>query len=222
MAVATKERPAHMRQIKMDFWDGMEHTFMMSSISAKVRTAIWDAVAEYIQEQLLLRKGVQIPSVGSFDVVPTCIQAGDEVVIVQRPVFRLARNLVVVHNLRDNKDYLPGHKELEPLKYARVAKAASVSRRKVENCIQGTMSLLSHCLGKGENVALVLRDVGVLLIEGTRVQMKFYLSFLERMSGKENFEKATFKVPQLLDMVVSPVVPLASLTFSGRLIIFPE
>ncbi|XP_075597512.1 uncharacterized protein LOC142599665 isoform X2 [Balearica regulorum gibbericeps] len=52
--------------------------------------------------------------------------------------------------------------------------------------------------------------------------MKFYLSFLERMSGKENFEKATFKVPQLLDMMVSPVVPLASLTFSGRLIIFPE
>lgn len=69
-----------------------------------------------------------------------------------------------------------------------------MSRQKVENCIQGTMSLLSHCLGKGENVALVLRDVGVLLIEGTRVQMKFYLSFLERMSGKENFEKATFKV----------------------------
>ncbi|XP_075597508.1 uncharacterized protein LOC142599664 isoform X1 [Balearica regulorum gibbericeps] len=222
MAVATKERPASMRRIKMDFWDGMEHTFMMSSISAKVRTAIWDAVAEYIQQQLLLRKGVQIPSIGSFDVVPTRIQVGNKVVIIQRPVFRLARNLVVVHNLRDNKDYLPGHKELEPLKYAKVAEAASVSRRKVENCIQGTASLLSYCLGKGKNIALVLRDIGVLLIEGTRVQMKFYLSFLERMSGKENFEKATFKVPQLLDMMVSPVVPLASLTFSGRLIIFPE
>ena len=30
------------------------------------------------------------------------------------------------------------------------------------------------------------------------------------------------QVPQLLDMVVSQVVPVASLTFSGRVIIFPE
>ena len=30
------------------------------------------------------------------------------------------------------------------------------------------------------------------------------------------------QVPQLLDMVVSQVVPVASLTSSGRVIIFPE
>ena len=35
MAVATKEQLASMRQTKMDFWDGMEHTFMMPSITAK-------------------------------------------------------------------------------------------------------------------------------------------------------------------------------------------
>ncbi|KFQ68869.1 Coiled-coil domain-containing protein 81, partial [Phaethon lepturus] len=115
----------------------------------------------------------------------------------------------------------PGNKELEPLKYSKVATAASVSRRKVEACVQGTMTLFSHCLGKGENVALVLREVGVLLIEGSRVQMKFFYNFLERMSGKENLEKAVFKVPQLLDMVVSQVAPVASLSFSGRVIIFP-
>ncbi|KGL87061.1 Coiled-coil domain-containing protein 81, partial [Charadrius vociferus] len=116
----------------------------------------------------------------------------------------------------------PGNKELEPLKYAKVAMAASVSRRKVEVCIQGTTSLLSHCLGKGENVALVLRDTGVLLIEGRRVKMKFFYNFLERISGKKNLEIAGFKVPELLDMVVSQVAPVASLTFSGHVIIFPE
>ncbi|XP_075597523.1 coiled-coil domain-containing protein 81-like isoform X1 [Balearica regulorum gibbericeps] len=154
--------------------------------------------------------------------VPTHIQDGDEVVIMQRPVFRLARNLMVVHNLRDNKDYLPGHKELEALKYAKVADAASVSRQKAENCIQGTVSLLSYCLWKGENVALVLKGVGVLLMEGTRVEMKFYYEFLEKISGQESLEIAVFKVPWLLDMVVSPLVPVASLTFSGRIILFPE
>ncbi|KAF1406055.1 Coiled-coil domain-containing protein 81, partial [Spheniscus humboldti] len=115
----------------------------------------------------------------------------------------------------------PGNKELEPLKYAKVATDASVSRRKVEGCILGVTSLLSHCVGKGENVALVLRNVGVLLIEGGRVQMKFYYDFLETLSGKENLAKAVFKVPQLLDMLVSRVAPVASLSFSGRVILFP-
>ncbi|KFQ35232.1 Coiled-coil domain-containing protein 81, partial [Mesitornis unicolor] len=115
-----------------------------------------------------------------------------------------------------------GNKVLEPLKYAKVAMDASVSWQKVECCIQGTMSLLSHCLGKGENVALVLRDVGVLLIEGRWVQMRFYYDFLERMSGKRNLQRTAFKMSVLLlKMVVSRVVPIASLTFSGRVIIFP-
>ena len=92
----------------------------------------------------------------------------------------------------------PGNKELEPLKYAKVAAAASVSRRKVEGCIQGTMSLLSHCLRKGQNVALILKDIGLLLIEGTKVQMKFYYDFLERLSGKQNLEKVIFKVSVLV------------------------
>ncbi|CAM9174641.1 unnamed protein product, partial [Bubo scandiacus] len=184
--------------------------------------AIWDAVAGYIQEQLLLRKGVRIPALGCFDVVSRQIQVGEEAVTIPRPVFRLARNLVVVRNLSDNKAYLPGNKELEPLKYSKVAAAASVSWQKAEGCIQGTMSLLSYCLGKGENVTFVLRDIGVLLIEGTTVQMKLYYDFLEMLSGKENLEQVIFKVPQLLDMVVPRMVPVASLSFSGHVIIFPE
>ncbi|XP_074012474.1 uncharacterized protein [Numenius arquata] len=186
------------------------------------QAAIWDAVAGYVQEQLLLHKGLRIPSLGSFDAVPIRIQVGDETVTIQSPVFHLARNLAVVHNLMDDEAYLPGNKEVEPLKYSKVATVASVSRQKVEACIQGTMSLLSHCLGKGENIALVLKDVGVLLIEGMRVTMKYFNNFLEKMSGKKNLEIAGVKVPQLLDMVVSQAVPLASLTFSGRVIIFPE
>ena len=34
-AVTAKEQPASMRRTKMDFWDGMEHTFMMPSSTAK-------------------------------------------------------------------------------------------------------------------------------------------------------------------------------------------
>ncbi|XP_074458241.1 uncharacterized protein LOC141749066 [Larus michahellis] len=171
---------------------------------------------------ILLEKGVRIPSLGSFDTVLQRIQVRDRAVTIQSPTFHLATNLAVGHNLTDDKAYLPGNKEVEPLAYAKVAAAASVSRLKAEACIQGTASLLSHCLGKGENIALVLRDVGVLLIEDRRVKMKYFCTFLERMSGTRNLAIAGFKVPQLLDMVVSQVVPLASLTFSGHVIIFPE
>ncbi|KAM6032697.1 uncharacterized protein LJ206_002209 isoform 2-T2 [Theristicus caerulescens] len=222
MAFTAKEQRASVRRSKMHLWDGMEHTFMMPSITAEEQTAVWDVVAGYVQEQLLLHKGVRIPTLGCFDVLPTRTQVGNKVVIIQRPVFRLARNLAAVHSFMENRDDLPGDKVLEPLKYAKVATDASVSRRKVDGCILGTTSLLSHCLGKGENVALVLRDVGVLLIEGKRVQMRFYYDFLKRITGKKVLESAAFKVPQLLDMVLSRMVPIASLTFTGRVIIFPK
>ncbi|XP_040541751.1 coiled-coil domain-containing protein 81-like [Gallus gallus] len=216
-----KEKPrACIRRTKLHFWDGMQHASLMPHTEAKERIAIWEAVAVYIQNQLLLHKGVRIPTLGSFDVVP--IKAGDEALVMPRPVFRLSRNLVRAHNLTDNTEYLPGHKECELVQYTTVAEAASVSWEEAESCIRGTTSFMSHCLKKGENIALVLKDVGVLLIEGSRVQMKFYYDFLERLCGKENLEEAVFKIPWLMDMIVSPVAAMASLTFSGRVIIFPE
>ncbi|NWW38041.1 CCD81 protein, partial [Panurus biarmicus] len=116
----------------------------------------------------------------------------------------------------------PGGKQLEPLKYAKVAVEASVSRRKAESCILGTTSLLYHCLVKGVSVAFVLRDVGVLLIEGSMVQMRFYLDFLEKVTGERIQDSATLKALQQLDMVLSRAVPVASLSFTGRVIIFPK
>ena len=94
------------------------------------------------------------------------------------------------------------------MKYSKVVMDAFVSRQKVEDCVRGTTSLLSHCLGKGENVALVLRDMGVLLIEDRRVQMKFYPDFLERITGKRILESVAFKVSVL-------VSPLLGQTHSG-------
>lgn len=61
-------------------------------------------------------------------------------------------------------------------------------------CILDTTSLVCHCLRKGEDVAFVLKDIGVLLIQGTGVQMKFYYDFLESINGKENLEKVVLKV----------------------------
>lgn len=75
-----------------------------------------------------------------------------------------------------------------------MAAAASVSCQGGKTCIQSTVSLISGCLQNGENVALVLKDIGVLFIDGLTFQMKFYYDFLEKLSGKEKFRRAVLKV----------------------------
>ncbi|XP_027520990.1 coiled-coil domain-containing protein 81-like [Corapipo altera] len=222
MAVATQDQTGNVSQTKMDFWDGMESVFMMPNITPTERRAVWNAVSRYVQRQLLQHKGIRVPTLGSFDVIHTEIPVGDRTVTLQRPVFYLARNLGGVSNLMDNNIDLTGDKPLEPLKYAEVAVEASVSRRKAESCILGTTSLLYHCLAKGESAAFILRDVGVLLIEGRKAHMRFYPDFLEKMTGKNIQDRATFKVLQQLDLVVSRDVPVASLAFTSRVLVFPE
>ncbi|POI20812.1 hypothetical protein CIB84_015441 [Bambusicola thoracicus] len=223
MAVTSAEHRAAVKRAKLHFWEDGPATqcgYRTPEVTAKERVAVWDAVAVYVQEQLLLRKGVRIPTFGSFSIASKRIEAEDGATTLRWPAFRLARNLAGIHNPTENDP--PGHKEVEPLKYTEVAAAASVTWQTGKACIFGTTSLVSHCLRKGENVAFVLKDIGVLLIEGTRVQMKFYYDFLERIAGKENLEKVVFKVPWLRDMVVSRVAAVASLTSCGRVVVFPR
>ncbi|KAI6061811.1 Coiled-coil domain-containing protein 81 [Aix galericulata] len=222
-ATSTKERKfSCVKSTRVELWDGMQRRCLMPNITAKEQTDVWNAVANYVLEQLLQYKGVRIPTLGSFDVIQKRIQAGDKAMVFQWPVFHLATNLINTHHLVDSNGSLPAHKKLEPLRRAQVASDACVPWQKAESCIRGTMALISQCLREGENVALVLRDLGVLFIEGTRVEMKFYYDVLEMMCGKEDLQNAVLKVPQLMDTVVSRVAVIASLISSGRVVIFPE
>ncbi|XP_038027739.2 uncharacterized protein [Anas platyrhynchos] len=222
-ATSAKERkPSCIKSSRVELWDGMQRRCLMPNITAKEQTDVWNAVANYVLQQLLQYKGVRIPTLGSFDIIQKRIQAGDKAMIFQWPVFHLATNLINTHHLEDSNGSLPAHKKLEPLRRAEVAADACVSWQKAESCMRGTMALISQCLREGENVALVLRDLGVLLIEGTRVEMKFYYDVLEMLCGKEDLQNAVLKVPQLMDTVVSRLAVIASLTSSGRVVIFPE
>ncbi|XP_066841282.1 coiled-coil domain-containing protein 81-like isoform X1 [Anser cygnoides] len=222
-ATSAKARKSScMKSTRIALWDSMQRRCLMPNVTAKEQTDVWNTVAGYVLQQLLQCKGVRIPTLGSFDIIQKRIQAGDTAVILQWPVFHLATNLINTHHLVDSKGSLPAHKKLEPLRRAKVAADACVSWQKAESCIRGTMSLISQCLREGENIALVLRDVGVLLIEGTGVEMKFYYDFLEMLCGKEDLQNAVLKVPQLMDTVVSRLAVVASLTSSGRVVIFPE
>ncbi|XP_040512870.1 uncharacterized protein LOC121108796 isoform X1 [Gallus gallus] len=158
------------------------------------RVAVWDAVAAYVQEHLLVQKGVWIPTFGSFDTISRDIRTEDGTVTLRWPVFHLSGNLIAVHHLKPRRESLPAHRKLEPLKSSEVAAAASVTWQTAQACIQSTVSLLSGCLKNGENVAVVFKDIGVLHIDGLTFHMKFYYDFLEKLSGKEKFRKALLKV----------------------------
>ncbi|XP_021269093.1 coiled-coil domain-containing protein 81-like [Numida meleagris] len=197
MADANKERPAGTRRNRMSFCvDGpaARRASGPADSGTKERVAIWDAVSAYIQEHLLVHKGVWIPTFGSFDTISTDIRTANGTVTLQWPVFHLARNLRAMCHLKSYKESLPAHKEVEPLKYSEVAAAASVSWQRGKACIQSTVYLLSSCLQNGENVAFVLKDIGVLLISGMSFQMKYYYDFLEKVSGKEKLRKVILKV----------------------------
>ncbi|XP_048786221.1 uncharacterized protein LOC125686361 [Lagopus muta] len=189
--------------------------------NSKVRVAVWDAVAAYVREQLVAHKGVWIPTFGSFDTVSKDVWTEDGTVTLRWPVFHLAANLMATHHLKARREPLPVHRKLEPLRYSRAAAGAAVSWESVKTGIQSTVSMLSGCLRDGQNVAVVLKDIGVLLIDGLTFHMRFYYSFLEQLSGKEELSRAALKAPWLLNAVVSPAAPVASLALSGCLVVFP-
>lgn len=60
------------------------------------------------------------------------------------------------------------------------------------------MSLFSRCIAQGRNVALILRDIGMLLIEGAQVQMKYYRDFLEVMAGEDTLKEVLLRVSVLV------------------------
>ncbi|XP_072217354.1 coiled-coil domain-containing protein 81-like [Excalfactoria chinensis] len=72
------------------------------------RVAVWDAVATFIHEQLLVHKGVWIPTFGSFDTISKEIVTEDRTVTLCWPVFHLASNLRARHHLKSRRESLPG------------------------------------------------------------------------------------------------------------------
>ncbi|XP_040550056.1 uncharacterized protein LOC107049939 isoform X4 [Gallus gallus] len=197
MAGANKEQPAGTRRNRMSFCEdgpAARRASIPTCTDTEERVAVWDAVAAYVQEHLLVQKGVWIPTFGSFDTISRDIRTEDGTVTLRWPVFHLSGNLIAVHHLKPRRESLPAHRKLEPLKSSEVAAAASVTWQTAQACIQSTVSLLSGCLKNGENVAVVFKDIGVLHIDGMTFHMKFYYDFLEKLSGKEKFRKALLKV----------------------------
>ncbi|XP_032298410.1 coiled-coil domain-containing protein 81-like isoform X2 [Coturnix japonica] len=183
---------------------------------------IWSSASYYLGEQLALYQAVSIPGLGTFTVVRELVASQqNNTVAVHRPVFLLAKALAQDNDLQ--YDFID---DAEPdpyyeLPYDEIASENGISEYEAQLCVERTLCLFSACIGKRQNVAFVWRDVGMLLIEGRWVQMKFYEDFLGKLNGTADNLQALLGMPEMSKSVISRNACAASQTSSGRVIVFP-
>ena len=71
--------------------------------------SVWDAVAEYVETQMHVQKGVNIPGLGSFTFVQKKLEIGNnKILLIQRPVFVLSEKFAQTHALQHSKHHTTG------------------------------------------------------------------------------------------------------------------
>ncbi|XP_026710317.1 uncharacterized protein LOC113483197 isoform X1 [Athene cunicularia] len=90
-------------------WADRQHELPFSCFPDTVR--IWDGVSRYIRRQIALNKGVTIPGLGTFCLIPyTLPMRSSQLLNLQRPIFQLSENFAWVHGLQYEGEIFPGKK----------------------------------------------------------------------------------------------------------------
>ncbi|XP_062951947.1 coiled-coil domain-containing protein 81 isoform X2 [Cynocephalus volans] len=76
----------------------------LPSLSQDEVSTIWGNVSEFVERQLILHKGVQIPGLGTFTFMRQKLEVGNnKFILIQRPMFIMAEKLVQLHGLKQNR-----------------------------------------------------------------------------------------------------------------------
>ncbi|XP_040398869.1 coiled-coil domain-containing protein 81-like isoform X2 [Cygnus olor] len=149
----------------------------------KETEAIWDAVSEYILEELKWDKGVQVAGLGTFAVVQEQFLGKQELLLVRRPFFQLDIDELWLEEIYCPTEILPDGVKIEPLNYVQLSQATSFPLHVVKNCVQETILLYCFLLRSKEHVPFGFRDIGVLTCEDGFLCMKFYLDCVKRLES---------------------------------------
>lgn len=176
----------------------------LPSLSQEEVSTIWGNVSEFVERQLSLRKGVQIPGLGTFTFMRQKLEVGNnKFILIQRPVFIMAEKLVQIHGLKQNKVYTPGDIPIVPLNFVMISLEGPFNRDIVEGCVKETLLFLSRSISIKENVEFTFKGIGVLVIRDGKVKMRFYKDFLCTMDGSGALAKALANRPGTVDSVLS-------------------
>ncbi|XP_012370493.1 coiled-coil domain-containing protein 81 [Octodon degus] len=167
-------------------------------------STIWGNVSEFVERQLTLHKGVQIPGLGTFTFTRQKLEVGNnKFILIQRPVFIMTEKLVQIHALKQNKVYSPGDIPVIPLNFVMISLDSPFSRDTVEGCVKETLLFLSRSIAVKKNVAFTFKGIGILLIRDSKVKMKFYKDFLCTVDASGTLMKALANRPGTVDSVLS-------------------
>ncbi|KAM9659368.1 coiled-coil domain-containing protein 81 isoform 1-T1 [Trichechus inunguis] len=176
----------------------------LPSLTQEEVSMIWGNVAEFVERQLTLHKGVQIPGLGIFTFTRQKLEVGNnKFILIQRPVFIVAEKLVQLHGLKQNKVHTPGDIPIIPLNFVMISLEGPFNRDIVEGCVKETLLFLSRSISTKQNVEFTFKGIGVLVIRNSKVKMKFYKDFLCAMDGKGTLVKALTNRPGTVDSVLS-------------------
>ncbi|XP_032708755.1 coiled-coil domain-containing protein 81 [Lontra canadensis] len=174
------------------------------SLSQEEVSAIWANVSEFVERQLSLHKGVQIPGLGTFTFMRQKLEVGNnKFILIQRPMFIMAEKLVQIHGLKQNKIYIPGDIPVVPLNFVMISLEGPFSRDTVEGCVKETLLFLSRSISIKQNVEFTFKGIGVLVIKDNKVKMRFYKDFLCSVDGSGTLAKALANRPDTVDSVLS-------------------
>ncbi|KAM6158547.1 coiled-coil domain-containing protein 81-like [Rhynchocyon petersi] len=167
-------------------------------------STIWEKVSEFVERQLLMNKGVQIPGLGIFTFTRQRLEVGyNRFIFLRRPVFILAEKLVQLHGLEQNKIYTPGDIPVIPLNFTMLSVDLPFTRDIVEGCVRETLLFLSRTISTEQSVEFTFKGIGVLVIRESKVKMRFYKDFLSTVDGSGNLVKALTNRPGTVDSVLS-------------------
>ncbi|XP_014645881.1 PREDICTED: coiled-coil domain-containing protein 81 isoform X2 [Ceratotherium simum simum] len=176
----------------------------LPSLSQEEVSTIWGNVSEFVERQLSLHKGVQIPGLGTFTFMRQKLEVGNKkFILIQRPIFIMAEKLVQIHALKQNKVYTPGDIPIVPLNFVMISLEGPFNRDTVEGCVKETLLFLSRSISVKQNVEFTFKGIGVLVIRDGRVKMRFYKDFLCTMDGSGALAKALANRPGTVDSVLS-------------------
>ncbi|XP_058400508.1 coiled-coil domain-containing protein 81 isoform X1 [Diceros bicornis minor] len=176
----------------------------LPSLSQEEVSTIWGNVSEFVERQLSLHKGVQIPGLGTFTFMRQKLEVGNnKFILIQRPIFIMAEKLVQIHGLKQNKVYTPGDIPIVPLNFVMISLEGPFNRDTVEGCVKETLLFLSRSISVKQNVEFTFKGIGVLVIRDGRVKMRFYKDFLCTMDGSGALAKALANRPGTVDSVLS-------------------
>uniref|UniRef100_A0A8C5M2P4 Coiled-coil domain containing 81 n=1 Tax=Leptobrachium leishanense TaxID=445787 RepID=A0A8C5M2P4_9ANUR len=186
-------------------------------------SSIWASVSEFVENQMSLQKGVQIPGLGTFTLSRHKLDVGNNrFIIMQRPIFLLSEKLAQTHGLKYNKIFSTGDISVVPLNYIALSLTSPFARDTIEGCVKETISVFSRSISVKQNVEFNFKSIGALHIRDGKVKMKFFKEFINSLDETGSLVKSLSNRPGTCDSVMSGQESALLCPRSNSALLFPR